>query len=121
MLLGEMYALSLGLSVKRARLWTILSASILAGTVTAFCGPIIFLGVATPHLCRSLFNTSNHRILMPAVIMVGAILALAADMIAQMPGSQIVLPLNAIMALLGTPIVTWVILRQRNLRSSFAA
>ncbi|MCX6048327.1 MAG: iron ABC transporter permease [Chloroflexi bacterium] len=113
LLLGETYAHSLGVNVRRARIWIILSASLLAGTVTAFCGPIGFLGVAVPHLCRSLFNTADHRILVPTSMLLGAILALLADLIAQMPGSQYVLPLNVITSLLGVPVVVWVILRQR--------
>ena len=121
LLLGETYARSMGLTVRWARFWIITSASILAGAVTAFCGPIAFLGVAVPHLCRSLFNTSDHRILIPATIMMGAILALVADLVAQLPGQQTILPLNAVTALIGAPIVTWIILRQRNLRQSFAA
>ena len=120
MLLGEGYARTLGLNVKKARFWIILSTAVLTGTVTAFCGPIVFIGVAVPHLCRSLFATSDHRILIPTTMIMGAIVALVVDLIAQMPGSQIVLPLNAVMALVGAPVVVWVILRQRNLKSSFA-
>ncbi|MBW4632342.1 MAG: iron ABC transporter permease [Iphinoe sp. HA4291-MV1] len=118
LLLGEAYARSLGLDVQQARFWIIITASILAGTITAFCGPIAFLGVVIPHLCRSLFNTSDHRALVPAVTLMGAILALIADLISQLPGSQMVLPLNSVTALIGTPVVTWVILR-RNSRPSF--
>ena len=120
LLLGETYARSMGLNVSRARLWIVASASILAGVITAFCGPIAFLGVAVPHLCRSLFNTSDHRILLPAVSLLGAMLALAADLIAHLPGSSITLPLNAVTALIGAPVVTWVILRRKNLRQAFA-
>ncbi len=119
LLLGEAYARSLGLTVRRARLTILLSASILAGAVTAFCGPIAFIGVAVPHLCRSLFNTSDHRVLVPATILMGSITALLADLIAQLPGSNTVLPLSAVTALIGTPIVAWVILRRRNLQASF--
>lgn len=118
LLLGEAYARSLGLGVQRARFWLITSASILAGAITAFCGPIAFLGVAVPHLCRSLFNTFDHRVLVPAVIFMGAILALIADLLTQLAVHQTVLPLNSVTALIGTPVVTWVILR-RNSRSSF--
>ena len=118
LLLGESYARSLGLTVQKTRFSVISSASILAGAITAFCGPIAFLGVAIPHLCRSLFNTSDHRILIPSVIIMGAILALFADLVAQILINQMVLPLNAITALIGTPVVTWVIL-QRNSRKSF--
>ncbi|MEH2313910.1 MAG: iron ABC transporter permease [Nostoc sp.] len=118
LLLGESYARSLGLTVQKTRFSIITSASILAGGITAFCGPIAFLGVAIPHLCRSLFNTSDHRILIPSVIIMGAILALIADLFSQLWVSQIVLPLNAVTALIGTPVVTWVILR-RNSQKSF--
>ena len=119
-LLGETYARSMGLNVGLARLGVITTSSSLAGIVTAFCGPIGFLGVAVPHLCRSLFGTSDHRVLLPAVTLMGGILALGADLLAQLPGSQLTLPLNAVTALLGAPVVAWVILRQRNLRESFA-
>lgn len=120
LLLGEAYARSMGVNIQRTRLLIIVSTALLAGTITAFCGPIGFIGVAVPHLCRSLFSTSDHRTLIPATLMMGAGLALGADLIAQMPGSQVVLPLNAVMALLGAPIVTWVILRQRSLKMAFA-
>ncbi|MDZ8261174.1 iron ABC transporter permease [Nostoc sp. ChiQUE01b] len=118
LLLGESYARSLGLTVQKTRFSIITSASILAGAITAFCGPIAFLGVAIPHLCRSLFNTSDHRILIPSVTIMGAILALLADLFSQLAVSQMVLPLNAVTALIGTPVVTWVILR-RNSQKSF--
>ncbi|MDZ8036090.1 iron ABC transporter permease [Nostoc sp. DedSLP04] len=118
LLLGESYACSLGLTVQKTRFSIITSASILAGAITAFCGPIAFLGVAIPHLCRSLFNTSDHRILIPSVTMMGAILALFADLFSQLAVSQMVLPLNAVTALIGTPVVSWVILR-RNSQKSF--
>ena len=120
LLLGETYALSLGLNVGRVRLGVIGSSAVLAGVVTAFCGPIGFLGIAVPHLCRSLLHTSDHRLLLPAVSFMGATLALGADIIAGLPGSQLTLPLNAVTALLGAPVVIWVILRQRNLREAFA-
>ena len=120
LLLGETYALSLGLNVRRVRLGIIGSSAVLAGVVTAFCGPIGFLGIAVPHLCRSLLHTSDHRLLLPAVSFMGATLALCADIVAGLPGSQLTLPLNAVTALLGAPVVIWVILRQRNLREAFA-
>lgn len=120
LLLGETYARTMGLNVARARRWIILSAALLAGSITAFCGPIGFLGIAVPHLCRSLFNTSDHRVLVPTCTLLGATLALIADIIAQMPGSQTVLPLNAVTALIGAPIVAWVIIRRSNLRTAFA-
>ena len=121
LLLGETYARSMGLPVVRTRNLIIGSAAVLAGVVTAFCGPIAFLGIAVPHLCRSLFDTSDHRLLLPSVMLMGAVLALAADLIAYMPGSQITLPLNAVTALIGAPVVIWVILRQRNLQRTFTS
>lgn len=121
LLLGERYARSLGLAVRPARIAIIASAAVLAGTVTAYCGPIGFIGVAVPHLGRSLINTSDHRQLVPATMMLGGIVALIADIIAQLPGSQTILPLNAVTALIGAPVITWVILRRRNLAASFSS
>lgn len=112
LLVGESYAFTLGLNLRRTRFWVITSASILAGVVTAFCGAIAFLGVAVPHLCRSLFNTPDHRVLVPGVMIMGAILALFADLLTGLPGTNSLLPLNSITALLGTPVVSWVILRR---------
>ena len=120
LLLGETYARSMGLGTRPARLWIIASAALLAGAVTAYCGPIGFVGVAVPHLCRALFNTSDHRALLPACLLCGGTLALAADLLARLPGSQATLPLNAVTALIGAPAVTWIILRRRTLRQSFA-
>lgn len=120
LLLGEAYARSMGLNVSRARIGIVVSASVLAGVTTAFCGPIAFLGIAVPHLCRSLFNTSDHRMLLPGVTLLGAALALATDLIAHLPGSSVTLPLNAVTSLVGAPVVAWVILRRRNLRQAFA-
>ena len=120
LLLGEAYARSMGVNIRHVRLLLILSAAALAGGVTAFCGPIGFLGIAVPHLCRALLGTSDHRVLLPASTLMGGILALIADLIAQVPGSQIILPLNAITALIGAPVVVWVILRRHNLRETFA-
>ncbi len=120
LLLGETYAQTMGLNVRRARLAIILSAAVLAGAVTAFCGPIGFLGIAVPHLARNLFRSSDHRLLLPACALLGALLALVADIIAQMPGAQTVLPLNAVTALIGAPVVAWVILRRSSTRSTFS-
>lgn len=117
LLLGEAYARSVGLTVQKTRFSIIGSASILAGGITAFCGPIAFLGVAIPHLCRSVFMSSDHRILIPGVMIMGGILALVADLCSQLWVSQMVLPLNAITALIGTPVVTWVILRRNSQKS----
>jgi iron complex transport system permease protein len=121
LLLGESYARSMGLTVSRARLAVLAGTSLLAGAITAFCGPIAFLGVAVPHLCRGLLNTSDHRLLVPAVTLAGGVLALTADLVAQLPGSQAVLPLNAVTSLIGAPVIIWVILQRANLRSTFAS
>jgi len=119
LLLGEGYARSLGMNLMVARISIVSATALLAGVVTAFCGPIGFIGIAVPHLCRSLFNTSDHRILVPGTILMGAIVALIASLMAEVPGNNLVLPLNAVTALIGAPIVIGVILRQRNLQASF--
>jgi iron complex transport system permease protein len=119
LLLGEHYARSMGLTVQRARLLIICSTSILAGGITAFCGPIGFIGIAVPHLARTLFNTADHRILIPACCLLGAALMLICDIIAQLPGSQMVLPINVITAMIGSPVVIWVIMSRNNLKASF--
>lgn len=113
LLLGDRYAASMGLGVRRARLVTILSASLLAGAVTAFCGPIAFIGVAVPHMARGLLRTSDHRMLVPAVVLVGGVVALAAGLVAQLPGTDRTLPLNAVTSLIGAPVVVVILLRLR--------
>jgi iron complex transport system permease protein len=112
LLLGENQAQSLGISIDRLRLLVLISSSLLAGIVTAFCGPIAFIGVAVPHLCRGLLRTADLRWLFPAVSLVGATFAMVADIIAQMPGGRSVLPINSVTSLIGTPIIAWIILRQ---------
>lgn len=121
LLLGEDYARSMGLSLRWTRFGILCSASLLTASVTAYCGPIGFIGIAVPHLCRSLFNTSDHRKLVPAVILLGALAALLADLACKIPGSDghIVLPLNAVMALIGAPVILWVILRRPSLERAF--
>lgn len=113
LLLGDRYAASMGVKVKQTHRYIILSAALLAGTVTAYCGPIAFLGLAVPHFTRSLLATADHKILIPAAALFGAFLALACDIISQWPWSEITLPLNAVSSLLGAPVVIWVILKQR--------
>ncbi len=119
LLLGERTARSLGLEVRRVRLLVLASTALLAGGVTAFCGPVGFLGVAVPRLARVLFRSADHRLLVPATALAGAAIALLSDLVAQLPGSQAVLPLNAVTALLGAPVVAAVILRRRGLEASF--
>jgi iron complex transport system permease protein len=120
-LLGETYARSLGINPKKARWLIILCASLLAGAVTAFCGLIGFIGIAVPHLCRSLLRSSDHRKVLPACAFVGGSVALAADLLSQILGSNSILPLNSVTALIGAPVVVFVILKQRNLRKAFSA
>jgi iron complex transport system permease protein len=117
LLLGENYARSMGLTVERARLIIICSTSLLVGSITAFCGPIGFLGIAVPYLARGVFNTANHRILMPACCVIGTILLLLCDSIAQWPGSQAVLPINIVTSLIGAPVVIFLLLRTRKLNA----
>ncbi len=114
-LLGDNYSQSLGMNLKRSRLLMILSTSVLTGAVTAFCGPIAFVGLAVPHLIRLLFKTSDHRLLLPAVGMGGASLLLFCDSLAQVPGSTYVLPINAVTALIGAPLVVWIILKGKKI------
>ncbi|WP_321332003.1 iron ABC transporter permease [uncultured Bacteroides sp.] len=113
MLLGEGYARNLGLNIKRARVLVITCSGVLVAIVTAYCGPIMFLGLAVPHLSRAIFHTSDHRILMPAVLLVGASLALVCNLIARMPGFEGALPINSVTALVGAPIVASVLFRKR--------
>ena len=118
--LGEFYARSLGVNIKFLKAILIISASLLAGTVTAYCGPIGFIGVAVPHLCRGIIKGSDHRLLIPCCILVGASVALAADIVSQIPGSTMSLPLNAVTALLGAPVIIYVLLKRNRLRDTFA-
>lgn len=115
LLLGENYAKSLGLNIKQSRLLIIIATSLLAGTITAFAGPIAFIGLAIPHITRQIFNTSNHKILLPAVFIIGAIVMLFCDSIAQLPTSDYLLPINAITSLVGAPIVIWLLVRKRKM------
>ncbi|MGC1242482.1 MAG: iron ABC transporter permease [Chryseosolibacter sp.] len=115
-LLGDLYARSLGIKVERSRMIIMLSASILTGAVTAFCGPIAFVGLAVPHLTRLVINSHNHKILIPAVMAGGAILLLFCDTVSQLPGSTHVLPVNALTALIGAPVVIWIIIRNKKMR-----
>lgn len=113
LLLGDAYARNLGLNIKRARLLVITCSRVLVAIVTAYCGPIIFLGLAVPHLCRGMFRTSDHRILMPASLLAGASLALVCNLIARMPGFEGALPVNSVTALVGAPVVMSVLFNKR--------
>ncbi len=113
MLLGDNYAANLGLNIKRARMLIIISSGVLVAIVTAYCGPIMFIGLAVPHLARAIFRTSDHRLLMPATALCGAALALLCNLIARMPGFEGALPVNSVTALVGAPVIAMVIFRRR--------
>ena len=114
-LLGDNYAKSLGLNLLQSRFIIIFATSLIAGTITAFAGPIAFIGLAIPHLTRQIFRTSNHKVLLPAVFLFGAIIMLICDSIAQVPHSDYTLPINAITALIGAPVVIWLLVKQRKM------
>ena len=115
LLLGNDYAKSLGLNIKRSRFIIILATSLLAGSITAFTGPIAFVGLAVPHLTKLLFTTANHKIVLPAVMLSGSILMLICDTIAQLPNSDYTLPINAVTSLIGAPVVIWLLIRKKKL------
>ena len=113
LLLGDRYAANLGLNVKQARMLVIVSSGVLVAIVTAYCGPIMFIGLAVPHLARALFRTSDHRVLMPGTALFGAILALLCNLIARMPGFEGALPVNSVTALVGAPVIAAVLFGRR--------
>ena len=113
LLLGENYAKSLGLNYKKSRLIIIFATSILAGSITAFAGPIAFIGLAVPHISKLVFQTSNHTILFWSSILFGAIIMLICDSISQLPGSDFTLPINAVTSIFGAPIVIWLLIRRK--------
>lgn len=115
LLLGEQYARSLGMNIGRNRAIIIISTSFLAGSITAFAGPIAFVGLAVPHLIRQVIPANDHKILLPAVILGGAVLMLICDTFAQMPGSEYTLPINAITSLVGAPVVIWLLVRKQKI------
>lgn len=111
LLLGESYARTMGLNITRTRSLILLSTTLLAGTVTAFCGPIGFIGLAIPHVARLIFSDADHRTLMPAAALTGAVALLVCDIVSKL----LTLPINTITALLGIPIVVWVVIRNKNI------
>ncbi|WGH75572.1 iron ABC transporter permease [Tenacibaculum tangerinum] len=114
-LLGESYAKSLGINIKKSRTIILVITSILTGVITAFSGPIAFVGLAVPHIAKLIFSTSNHKILLPAVALIGAIILLICDSIAQLPTSEFTLPINAITSLFGAPVVIWLLVRKKKI------
>jgi iron complex transport system permease protein len=114
LLLGENYAKSLGLNYKKTRLIIILATSLITGSVTAFAGPIAFIGLAVPHIAKLVFQTSNHTLLFWSTLLFGAMIMLLCDILSQVPGTEIILPINAITSIFGAPIVIWLLVRKRN-------
>jgi iron complex transport system permease protein len=117
LLLGENYARSLGINYKKTKYIILFATSILAGSITAFVGPIAFIGLAVPHIAKLVFQTSNHRILFWSTLLFGAIIMLICDSITQIPGTEIILPINAITSIFGAPIVIWLLVRKRKMMS----
>lgn len=115
LLLGENYAKSLGVNLKKSRYIIIMATGLLAGGITAYAGPIAFIGLAVPHLTKQIFNTTDHKVLVPAVLVYGAILMLICDTIAQLPSSANVLPINAITSIVGAPVVIWLLVRKKKM------
>jgi len=109
LLMGEMFSRSIGVRIKRTRLLLFASASILAGSVTAFCGPLAFIGVAVPHITRLMFKTPDHKVLLPGTVITGAIVVLISDIISTLPGGGHMVPLNTVTSLIGIPVVLWII------------
>jgi iron complex transport system permease protein len=115
LLLGEQYAKSLGMNTQRNRTIILLVTSLFTGVTTAFIGPIAFVGLAVPHIARLVFTTSNHKILLPASAITGAIILLFCDSIDQLPNSEFTLPLNAISSIFGAPVVIWLLVRKKKI------
>ena len=115
LLLGENYAQSLGINLKRTRNFTLIATGLLTGIITAFSGPIAFVGLAVPHITKLVFTTSNHKTLVPAVAIIGAMVMLLSDTVAQIPNSEYTLPINAITSIFGAPVVIWLLVRKRKI------
>jgi len=113
LMLGENYARNLGVNIKESRFLIILSSGILTATITAYCGPIIFIGLAVPHIARLIFAVADHKVLLPASALVGACIALLCSLIARMPGFDGALPINSVTSFIGAPVVVWVLLKKR--------
>jgi iron complex transport system permease protein len=115
LLLGENYAKSMGVNYNKAKLSIMIATSILTGSITAFAGPIAFIGLAVPHIAKMLFKTSNHLILFCSTLLIGAIIMLFCDIASQIPGTTIILPINAITSIVGAPVVIWLLIRKKKL------
>ena len=116
LLLGEMYAANLGIKVKHVRMWILFCTGLLTATTTAFCGPISFIGLAVPHVARLMLGSSNHQLLLPVTLLTGACVALLCNLLLVLPGTQMILPLNAITPMLGAPVILYVIVNRKNIQ-----
>jgi len=117
LMLGEEYAVTMGIRIQRTRIIIFATTSILTGTITAFCGPIGFIGIAVPHMARFIFRQSDHKILLPATMLTGMVVLVLSDIISQMPGTERVLPINAVTSLIGIPVVIWLVIVNRKSQS----
>jgi len=117
MMLGEEYAVTMGVRIQRTRLIIFAATSILAGTITAFCGPIGFIGIAVPHIARFLIRRSDHMELIPASMLTGMVVMVFSDMISRLPGTERILPINAVTSLIGIPVVIWLVVMNRKAQS----
>ena len=117
LMLGEEYAISMGVRIQRTRLIIFATTSIMAGTITAFCGPIGFIGIAVPHMARFLLNRSDHRVLIPASMLTGMVVMVFSDIVSRLPGTEQILPINAVTSLIGIPVVIWLVVMNRKAQS----
>ena len=117
LMLGEDYAASMGIRIQRTRIIIFITTSLLAGTITAFCGPIGFIGIAVPHIARFVFKRSDHRILMPATMLTGMVVMVLSDIVSQLPGTERILPINAVTSLIGIPVVIWLVIMNKKAQS----
>lgn len=118
-LMGDAYAASMGINMAQVRVLIIIVTSLLAGSVTAFCGPIAFIGLAVPHLTRMILESSDHKVLIPSVALMGIVVVLMCDVISQLPGLDAVVPINIVTSFVGAPVVIWIILSGRAVKSAF--
>lgn len=117
MLIGENYAKSIGVNISKSRLWIIIATAIFAGSITAFAGPIAFVGLAVPHIAKLILQTSSHKTVFVATLLLGAIIMLLCDLISQMPGANFTLPINAVTSMIGAPMVIWLISKRKFYRN----
>jgi iron complex transport system permease protein len=117
LLLGENYAKSIGVNISKSRFWIIMATAIFAGSITAFAGPIAFVGLAVPHMAKLILQKSNHKMVFVATLLLGSIIMLLCDLISQMPGANFTLPINAVTSMIGAPMVIWLIGKRKFYRN----